>query len=571
MEIKIFLLLLAMFIGVVGCGQKTHENKKESENVLYNGIVLPEEWPPRYTVPDKPMDMQVPYLENIPEIIPIDVGRQLLIDDFLIEKTNLERIFHYPQYFYGNPVLEADKPWEYTYAGYPYAAPFSDGVWYDEKDKKFKMWYATGGGEFNKAENRFYAVTAYAVSDDGINWEKPLLDVLEGTNLVNLKIRDSNTMWFDKHEKSPDKRFKLFNVEDDWNDGKVWRYTLKYSSDGIHWTESGIRSGVVGDRSTVFYNPFRDKWVFSIRSFVNEMRARNYFEHSNAETGVSMINSNSPHSDDKEENVVFWFVPWKNELKHPDPAYRSNTGIYNFDAIAYESLLLGFFSVWQGPPNDICDKLGIQKRNEIAIGFSRDGFHWHRPDVNRFHPVDEKDSAWNQGNIQSVVGSPLIVGDSLYFYMSGRRKCKSYWDACSSTGLAKLRRDGFVSLDASDTEKTLLTRKLTFEGQYLFVNADASEGQLLAEILDEYGNVLEGFSKYQCKPIQTNSTKIAIEWEKGKTLEKCSGTPVRIKFYLQNASLYSFWVSKYLTGESEGYTAGGGPNLHPSGKDLPLK
>ena len=49
---------------------------------LYNGIELPDEWPPQDIKMNRE-PMPVPYLKNKPEIIPIDVGRQLLVDDFL--------------------------------------------------------------------------------------------------------------------------------------------------------------------------------------------------------------------------------------------------------------------------------------------------------------------------------------------------------------------------------------------------------------------------------------------------------------------------------------------------------
>ena len=34
-----------------------------------------------------------PYLVSPPAVIPIDVGRQLFVDDFLIEQTTLTRVF----------------------------------------------------------------------------------------------------------------------------------------------------------------------------------------------------------------------------------------------------------------------------------------------------------------------------------------------------------------------------------------------------------------------------------------------------------------------------------------------
>ncbi|MBI4580727.1 MAG: hypothetical protein HY718_13555, partial [Planctomycetes bacterium] len=56
--------------------------------VLYNGIRLPAPWPPKYDqLPPDPMP--VPYLSAPPSVIPIDVGRQLFVDNFLIEQTTL--------------------------------------------------------------------------------------------------------------------------------------------------------------------------------------------------------------------------------------------------------------------------------------------------------------------------------------------------------------------------------------------------------------------------------------------------------------------------------------------------
>ena len=79
--------------------------------LLYNGIRLPLQWPPRLSQLDREV-MPVPYLEDPPKVIPVDLGRQLFIDDFLVEETNLSRTFHQAEYYAGNPVLRPDQPWE---------------------------------------------------------------------------------------------------------------------------------------------------------------------------------------------------------------------------------------------------------------------------------------------------------------------------------------------------------------------------------------------------------------------------------------------------------------------------
>jgi hypothetical protein len=42
---------------------------------------------------------------------------------------------------------------------------------------------------------------------------------------------------------------------------------------------------------------------------------------------------------------------------------------------------------------------------------------------------------------------------------------------------------------------------------------------------------------------------------------------LKFRFYLSKGEIYSFWVSPYITGESLGYTGGGGPGLDASGID----
>ena len=134
--------------------------------------------------------------------------------------------------------------------------------------------------------------------------------------------------------------------------------------------------------------------------------------------------------------------------------------------------MLGLFCILQG---DAKEDIGRPKRNQVFIGYSRDGFHWNRPLREPFIGVSENEGDWNWGNVQSVGGDCLVVGDKLYFYYSGRagrgrlQKDKLYWNnAYASIGVAMLRRDGFASMDAGLGGSTLTTRPVTFAGKHLF-------------------------------------------------------------------------------------------------------
>ena len=81
---------------------------------LYNGIRLPDEWPPVIDRADR-RPMRVPYLEkgNHPDVVPIDIGRQLFVDDFLVESMEgVERVYGRPKKYVANPVLKPETPWE---------------------------------------------------------------------------------------------------------------------------------------------------------------------------------------------------------------------------------------------------------------------------------------------------------------------------------------------------------------------------------------------------------------------------------------------------------------------------
>ena len=107
-------------------------------------------------------------------MIPIDLGRQVFVDGFLISETTLERRFGRPEIHPSSPVLVPATPHELDGGQCPTAAPFNDGLWYDPADRLYKLWYLAG----------WMSTPALATSGDGFEWERPELDVEPGTNLV---------------------------------------------------------------------------------------------------------------------------------------------------------------------------------------------------------------------------------------------------------------------------------------------------------------------------------------------------------------------------------------------------
>ena len=317
----------------------------------------------------------------------------------MVESTTLTRRFHQARKSEHNPVLTPETETELDGGECPVAAPFNDGVWWDPTDRLFKMWYQAG----------WMSGTGYAVSDDGVEWRRPALDVVPRTNLVLAPRpgyrRDGCCVWLDHEAEDSEQRFKMFQyfrssgeIGRPWSGGEV--YT---SPDGIHWGEP-IRTGPLGDNSSFFYNPFRRKWLYSVRRTEGGVRARRYIEHADFLDGSQW----------EDEDPVLW--AWSDELDEPDPEIGEAPQLYDLNAVAYESVMLGLIAIFRGPPNPEAAARGVPKTNDLTLGFSRDGFHWDRPDRRSFIPATRAQGTWDKGYVHAAGGVCLIVGDLLYFY-----------------------------------------------------------------------------------------------------------------------------------------------------------
>jgi hypothetical protein len=510
---------------------------------LYNGIVLPAEWPPQDLDPRDTAPMAVPYLACPPKVIPIDVGRQLFVDDFLVATSTLKRVFHLPKKFAGNPLLKPETSLELNGEKNDAAVPKSGGVWWDPAEKVFKMWYEAG----------WIGTICYATSKDGLAWERPSLDVVPGSNQVLPPdlTPDSWTVVPDWEAADPQQRYKMYMRPPG---GQIPGVSMT-SPDGLHWTNR-VTSGDTGDRSTMFYNPFRKKWVYSLRSGFRG-RSRHYWECDDFLAGAKW-NADGP---------VVWAAADRDDPK--DVVTQRIPQLYNLDAVAYESIMLGAYQIHHGPENDVCERSGIPKITELNFAYSRDGFHWSRPD-RRIHIPSERRDVWDRGYVQSIGNLCCVRGDTLWFYYTGfqgdtsktnRNWMKNGMYDRGATGVAFLRRDGFASLEAGPEPATLTTRPVTFSGSRVFANVAAADGELRVEILDEAGQPIQPFTLDNCKPVKSDSTLLPIDWSGAEDVSALRGKPVRFRFSLRDGALYAFWVSRDATGRSDGYVAGGGPGF----------
>ncbi|MDO5299491.1 MAG: hypothetical protein Q4F18_08680 [Clostridia bacterium] len=528
---------------------------------LYNGIVLPKSWPPK-GIDEGTLDgIRVPYLDAPPDVIDIDLGRQLFVDDFLLEECWLERRYHQARFSPDSPVLSPQTPLEMNRGVAPVAAPFTDGCWYDPQDGVYRLYYHAG----------WFDGTALAVSADGRHFVRKNLDNQVGTNRIFVPKpgwqRDGSCVWLDQQTDDPRQRYKMFHYFRT-PQGDVAQ--VEVSADGMHWGEPRT-TGVCGDNTSFFYNPFRKKWVFSIRTGLPTKwysRGRSYYECDDFMEGAAFT----------QEQLVFWQRCDEADLTACEPGtiYSRHLPpqLYHVNAVAYESVMLGLFAIVKGldqAHNAVCENSGVPKHIDLHAAFSRDGFHFSRDFRAPFIRCTDAEGDWNRGYLHACGGLCLVSQDELAFPVAGFSGASpaegAHLYGGASTGMALLRRDGFASLHANGTLQYALTRKLRFaHGKYLFVNADALRGFVRAQIEDEDGRPFEGFAFEDCVPVVADSTKAPLRF-RGGDLGRFCGRPIRIRFEMISVDLYAFWVSGDMSGKSGGYVAAGGRE-YPGDRDV---
>lgn len=523
--------------------------------ILPNGIELPQPWPPQHRDPTSLQPMPLPYLSKPPRLLPITQGRQLFVDDFLIAKTTLKRRFHQPEKAADNPVFKPETPRELGPSTQgereQYATTFTGqgGLFYDPTEGCFKLFHVAG----------WRGALSLATSQDLRHWTRrgPLLP--EGIDWRGPKLQNSgsdNCLWLDLNSSDPAARLKFLTC---WMHAPKDKQPPGFShslhlSDGTQFSPATPISKRVDDYCSFFYNPFRQRWVFSIKQGTVHGRSRFYHESPDFLGGADW------------SQAVYW--THADQRDQPEPAGRypgagDAPQLYSLNAVAYESLMVGMHYIHRGPRNEICDRGQFPKLVDLEIGFSRDGFHWDRPQRGAFIQGSRTEGSWDRAYLHGAAGVFVILKDQLVFPYMGTSGIapngKRGMYTGGSIGLATLRRDGFASMDGPGE---LLTRPLKHRGSHLFVNL---KGKLRVEALDSRGKVL-------CRSawLEGDNTKAEVIWENEAQLPESNAGPLQLRFELEQGSLYSFWITKDPAGSSGGYLGGGGPG-YPGVQDLPFR
>lgn len=471
---------------------------------------------------------------------PIELGpkKQLFLDDYLIaSKTNVTLRIHPAEKSRDNPVIRQTEPWEDPF-NIVYGSVLRDG-------DKYKAWYKSGPG------------VSYAESDDGVHWVKPALDLVAvngvKTNIL-FRCKDETHgpdtqpyyhelfgVYQDPRETDAARRYKMGYLSIDWEykgpregrfrEGQRRGLGVAGSPDGIHWTliDSFATEAIVDGATHWMFDPARGKTVLYGRTLKTppeiEAAWSKYDWYKNWYSGRAVGRIESLD-----------FAKWNVTAPMAAPVVMTadlqdipGTEIYSLMVFPYESVYIGLVQVFLALPE--APVLDVQ------LAVSHDGEHFTRVgDRSAFIPTGPVGS-WDRFNQALANNPPLIVGDELRFYYSGRTYRHSPYAGkdtgprAGSIGLATIPRDRFTSLDASFDGGEIVTKPLTLTSERVHINAKSDFGEIVIEALDPAGQSIA-----RSKPIHRDSLDTKIEWE-GAELKG----PVVFRILLKNACLYALW------------------------------
>lgn len=440
----------------------------------------------------------------------VEIGKrlELFVDDSLIGelRDGARQLLHHPQA--QEVVLTHDRPWEGNVSGYH--TFLRDG-------ERMRVYYR--GAQLNdriQPNVRRPEVTCLAQSDDGIHWERPVLGhvAFAGSRANNIVVDQQGTHnlapFIDTNPKCPpDMRYKAFGSAK-----KPQHGLLPFTSpDGIHWsvasTEPVITDGKFDSQNIAFWDAVRGEYRAYYRDFRDGVR------------GIKTATSS---------DFLNWTPgEWLQYTGAPEEQLYTNQVLPYFRA---PHIFVGFPTRYLPDRGQITEGVFMSSRD--GTQFHRWGEAFIRPGLNRDRWGNRCNYIW-YGLIETASSLPGAPNElSLY-------STEHYYEG--STNYVRrftLRMDGFVSIHAPLSGGEIVTRPLTFSGEKLLLNVStAAAGSARVEIQDESGNPVNGFSLQECDEFWGDTIEHTVTWNGNADVSTLVGKPVRVRFVLSDADLYS--------------------------------
>jgi len=459
-----------------------------------------------------------------PEAIDISSRRELFVDNYLIDRLDGARmVLHQPRD--EGPVLRFDEPWEGPFCGY--CTVIRDG-------DKYRFYYRglpEAGRDGSERE-----VTCYAESPDGIRIIKPRLNLftVKGSKSNNVILADAAPV---NHNFSPfmdtrpgvpeDRRYKALG-------GTQKSGLIAYiSADGIHWRklrdEPVFTKGLFDSQNVSFWSENEQCYLCYFRTWTGT--GYSGFRSVGRTTSADFLNWTEP------EQMNFGDTPREH-------IYTNQTHPYFRAPHIYVSIAARFLPGRQILSDEQAKQVNVNpdyfKDCSDAVLMTSRGDNIY-------------DRTFMEGFIRPGIGLQNWVSRSNYpalnVVQTGEAEMSLYVQHDYAQPTAHLRRyslrlDGFASIYAPYQGGSITTKPFTFTGKKLLLNfATSAPGFIKVEIQDAAGKPITGYGLKDAKELIGNYIEHPGAWQNRTDVSSLSGRPIRLKFVMKDANLYSLQFS----------------------------
>ena len=457
---------------------------------------------------------------------PLDIGSrlELFVDDYLVDTLDgIEHKLHSPRS--AGKVLTFDRPWEGVTSANSLGV-FRDGDIY-------RMYYRGSShtgyalesllkpGERVIPEHPY--TVGYAESRDGTEWTRPSLGIYEFKG-----SKENNIVWMGKGsgaflpfkdpnpEAPAEERYKAVGP----HSSALYAFI---SEDAIHWREMReepiVTDGAFDSPNLAFWDTVQGHYVAIYRDFINGVRT------------IKIATSSDFRNWTPGKWGEFGDIPLEHLYTNATQPYFRAPHIY----LAFPRR----FQPWKtmGPFN----QAHAGGCSDAIFMSSRDTIQWNRFLEAFIRPGTDVRNWSHRANTPGW-GLLATAPDEISLFVA-----RNYTFPTNHLERMVIRTDGFVSLHAGYERGEMTTRPLVFQGENLILNfATSAAGSVRLEIQDAKGNPLPGFALADSPLIWGDEIEHTVRWERNhssatsdKPLGRLAGTPVRLRFVIRDADLYS--------------------------------
>ncbi len=478
----------------------------------------------------------------------IDIGSrlELFVDEHLIDRMQGVRLaLHRP--VDAGKVFDFSQPWE---------GPLSNYAFFFRDGDKWRMYYRGARQEMQRAKPGSSNI-CYAESSDGIHWTKPSLKLYEfaGTKNNNIVYLGPGTAggWLCFKDPNPAapaaQRYKALSKLNLNYGGPIG---VMVSPDGFHWTwlrkEPVITQGPLDSQTPVLWDPNQKKYLAFVRNFVSKSKGwdvppggepkggKPFYIDPDRVRAIALTTSS---------DVLNWSPQqWLKYGKETpfEHLYTSAVSAYFRAPHIYLAFPMRFvpdrevISGWAGST-----PASSRGCSDVIFMSSRDGLYWDRRFLEAFVRPGLDPKNWTDRN---MIVSPGVIptgpGEMSLYYVG------HYGHPTSHLRRLRLRTDGFVSVSANYQGGEVVTKPLVFSKNKrgptaLVLNYSTSAvGDLRVELQQADGRPIDGYALADAAQVVGDQIERVVTWKGRSDLSALAGRPVRLRFVIKDADLFSF-------------------------------